>query len=86
MAKNRQLHQEKLIAEEMMYEVTSLMFHSKGNDATELSVNAMLEMTRRRILSNPEIPKHIKQKMLLAMLTPVPQKQSVDATRTETQK
>ncbi|POF54996.1 serine/threonine protein kinase, partial [Vibrio vulnificus] len=36
--KNRQLEQEKLIAEEMMYEVTSLMFHTKGNEMANLSV------------------------------------------------
>ncbi|EHY9870460.1 serine/threonine protein kinase [Vibrio vulnificus] len=79
MTKNRQLQQEKLIAENMMYEVTSLMFHTKGNEMANLSVNSMLEITRRRILSNPDIPKHIKQKMLLAMITPTPEKHAVEA-------
>ncbi|EPF7653129.1 serine/threonine protein kinase [Vibrio vulnificus] len=76
--KNRQLEQEKLIAEEMMYEVTRLMFHTKGNQLAQMSVSSMLEITRRRILSNPDIPKHIKQKMLLAMITPTPEKQVVE--------
>lgn len=72
---NQQLAQEKRIAENMMFEVTSLLFHAKGSESAHMSVNSMLELTRRRILSNPNIPKDIKQKMLLAMLTPAPEKQ-----------
>ena len=72
--KNLQLQKEKQVAEEMMYEVTSLLFHAKGSDAAKMSVGTMLELTRRRILSNPDLPKDVKQKMLLAMLTPAPEK------------
>lgn len=72
--KNIQLQQEKQIAEDIMYEVTRLVFHAKGQNVEQMSVSAMMELTRRRILSNPDIPKHIKQKMLLAMMTPVPEK------------
>ncbi|MDK9756010.1 serine/threonine protein kinase [Vibrio sp. D173a] len=72
--KNIQLQQEKKIAEDIMYEVTRLVFHAKGQNVEQMSVSAMMELTRRRILSNPDIPKHIKQKMLLAMMTPVPEK------------
>ena len=72
--KNLQLQKEKQVAEEMMYEVTSLLFHAKGSDAAKMSVGTMLELTRRRILSNPDLPKDVKQKMLLAMLTPSPEK------------
>lgn len=60
--KNIQLQQEKKIAEDMMYELTRLIFHAKGQNVEHLSVNSMMELTRRRILSNPDIPKHIKQK------------------------
>ena len=59
---------------DMMYEMTRLIFHAKGQNVEHLSVSSMMELTRRRILSNPDIPKHIKQKMLLAMMTPVPKK------------
>ncbi|UTT85961.1 serine/threonine protein kinase [Vibrio pelagius] len=72
--KNLQLQKEKQVAEEMMYEVTSLLFHAKGSDTAKMSVGTMLELTRRRILSNPDLPKDVKQKMLLAMLTPAPEK------------
>ncbi|GAB3517464.1 serine/threonine-protein kinase [Photobacterium alginatilyticum] len=75
--KNHQLEREKAIAENMMFEVTSLLFHSKGDVNKYMSVQNMLELTRRRILSNPDLPKHIKQKMLLAMMTPVPDKTRV---------
>jgi serine/threonine-protein kinase len=68
--KNHQLKQEKLIAENMMFEVTSMMFHSTAPQARHISAHTMLDLTRRRILSNPDIPKHIKQKMLIAMMTP----------------
>lgn len=76
--KNVQLQKEKLVAEEMMYEVTSLLFHAKGSDAAKMSVGTMLELTRRRILSNPDLPKDVKQKMLLAMLTPSPEKSAIN--------
>ncbi|MCQ8869225.1 serine/threonine protein kinase [Vibrio splendidus] len=76
--KNVQLQKEKLVAEEMMYEVTSLLFHAKGSDAAKMSVGTMLELTRRRVLSNPDLPKDVKQKMLLAMLTPSPEKSVIN--------
>ncbi|NOH84859.1 serine/threonine protein kinase [Vibrio sp. 03-59-1] len=76
--KNHQLEQEKQVAEEMMFEVASLMFHSKGDVNAQMSVQTMLELTRRRILANPNLPQHIKQKMLLAMMTPVPKKSSLN--------
>jgi len=78
MAKNQQLKQEKLIAENMMFEVTSMMFHSKSEAVREMPMSAVLDLTRRRILSNPDIPKHIKQKMLLAMMTPVKDKSNLN--------
>ncbi|MDW2194314.1 serine/threonine protein kinase, partial [Vibrio sp. 1641] len=52
--KNIQLQQEKKIAEDMMYELTRLIFHAKGQNVEHLSVNSMMELTRRRILSNPD--------------------------------
>lgn len=73
--KNHQLSAEKKITDNMLFELTQLLFHSKNSLDQPLSIDAMLEITRRRILSNPEIPQHIKQKMLLALLTPTPQKQ-----------
>lgn len=72
--KNKQLEQEKIIAENMMYEITRLMFHTKGQNTNKLTVSTMLELTRRRILSNPDLPPHIKQKMLLAMMVPKSEK------------
>nr|WP_319555441.1 serine/threonine-protein kinase [uncultured Vibrio sp.] len=74
MQKNIQLQQEKKVTENMMYELTRLIFHAKGQNLEQMSVNAMMELTRRRILANPDIPKQVKQKMLLAMMTPVPEK------------
>lgn len=77
--KNHQLEQEKIVAEKMMFEVTQLLFHSKGTSTSQASIGSMLELTRRRILSNQELPTHIKQKMLLAMMTPIPTKQKITA-------
>jgi len=74
---NHQLEQEKAIAENMMFEVTNLLFHSKGDVNRFMSVQSMLELTRRRLLSNPNLPQHIKQKLLLAMMTPIPDKRLV---------
>ncbi|MGR5063432.1 serine/threonine protein kinase [Photobacterium sp. DNB22_13_2] len=77
---NQRLVAEKIIAENMMYEVTSMMFHSKGSDQALMSVGAMLDISRRRILSNPDLPKHIKQKLLMIMMTPTPDKHKMELT------
>ena len=79
---NQKLEQEKQIAENMMYEVTRLLFHAKGTRSAQVTVGAILELTRRRILSNPDLPTHIKQKMLLAMMTPAP-KRSIENSQTK---
>ena len=81
---NQKLEQEKQIAENMMYEVTRLLFHAKGTRAAQVSVGSILELTRRRILSNPDLPTHIKQKMLLAMMTPVPKRATENSQPTTT--
>lgn len=85
---NQRLVEEKTIAENMMYEVTSMMFHSKGSDQALMSVGAMLDISRRRILSNPDLPKHIKQRLLMIMMTPTPAKPKVELSdkRKKTQK
>ena len=79
---NQKLEQEKQIAENMMYEVTRLLFHAKGTRSAQVTVGSILELTRRRILSNPDLPTHIKQKMLLAMMTPAP-KRSIEKSQTK---
>lgn len=70
--KNHQLSQEKKISENMLFELTQLLFHSKDSHDQPLTIEAMLAITRLRVLSNPDLPQHIKQKMLLALITPVP--------------
>ncbi|PSW06717.1 serine/threonine protein kinase [Photobacterium lipolyticum] len=67
---NQQLITEKAVAEDMVYEMTSLLYHGKGPENNALSMERMLELTRRRVLSNPDLPVELKQKMLLAMMTP----------------
>ncbi|MGP8308033.1 serine/threonine-protein kinase [Vibrio sp. YIC-376] len=71
MQKNMQLQQEKKVTENMMYELTRLIFHAKGQNVEHMSVHTLMELTRSRILANPEIPKQVKQKMLLTMMPPV---------------
>ncbi|MDN3684117.1 hypothetical protein QW180_10345 [Vibrio sinaloensis] len=66
----------------MIYEVSSMMFHAKSQAAQEMPVHAVLDLTRRRILANPDIPKHIKQKLLLVMMTPIEEKKPRQTTRT----
>ncbi|WP_139312162.1 serine/threonine-protein kinase, partial [Vibrio ponticus] len=76
--KNKQLEHEKSVAENLIYEVTSMMFHSKSSAAQAMPVSAVLDHTRRRILSNPQIPKHIKQKMFLVMIEPEDQLETLE--------
>jgi len=72
--KNRQLQREKAIAEQMMFEVTHMLFNSKG----QVPLPSLLELTRRRVLANPELPSELKQSLLQAMLTPLPKKQQLN--------
>lgn len=72
--KNQQLEHEKRIAENMIFEVSSMMFHSKSQAAQQMPLLSFLDLTRRRILANPDMPKHIKQKLLLVMMTPIEEK------------
>lgn len=73
-SKNQQLEREKRIAENMIFEVSSMMFHSKSQAAQHMPLHTVVDSTRRRILANPDIPKHIKQKLLLVMMTPIEEK------------
>jgi len=82
-AKNQQLQKEKQIAENMIFEVSSMMFHSKSLAAQEMPLHAVVDLTRRRILANPEIPKHIKHKLLLVMMTPIEEKAAPAPTQNE---
>lgn len=74
MVQNHRLTEEKLVAENMMFEVTSMMFHARGSENALMSVGAMLDLSRRRILSNPDLPKSVKQRLLMIMMTPAPNK------------
>ncbi|MDV6253175.1 serine/threonine-protein kinase [Vibrio sp. EA2] len=79
--KNIQLQQEKLVTENMMFELTRLIFDAKDQNIDPMSVSAMRELTRRRLLANPDIPKQVKQNILLAM-TPVSEKQHLTSLKT----
>nr|WP_202597947.1 MULTISPECIES: serine/threonine-protein kinase [unclassified Vibrio] len=75
--KNRQLEQEQRVTEQMLLQLTQLMYHTQNGQAETLSVQGMLDITRRQLLTNPEIPHHIKQKLLTALMTPTPDKQKL---------
>lgn len=72
--KNRQLHHEKAVTEQMIFEVTHLFFNSKGL----VPLPSLLELTRRRVLANPEMSAELKQKLIQAMMTPLPEKQQLN--------
>lgn len=73
---NQKLRVEQALTEEMVLELTNLVFHGKGVSQADTFEN-MLELTRRRIMSNQDLPIHLKQKMLMAILTPVPEKKII---------
>lgn len=62
--KNHQLQQEKKVTQSIICEMTQLIFESKGADASH---HSRLEITRQRILSNPNLPMHIKHAILQPM-------------------
>ena len=73
---NQKLRAEQALTEDMVLELTNLVFHGKAASQSD-DLENMLELTRRRIMSNQDLPLHLKQKMLMAILTPVPAKKVV---------
>lgn len=74
---NQQLKKEQHLTEAMVLELTGMIFHGK-EVSRQSEMDNMLALTRRRVLSNPDLPIHLKQKMLLAMMTPAPQKPMIE--------
>ncbi|WP_334019352.1 serine/threonine protein kinase [Alteromonas sp. S015] len=80
---NRQLVIEQNLTQDMVLELTNIIFHGK-EIAHPSQFNNMLELTRRSVLANQHLPEDLKQRMLTAMLSPVPPKQMIEA-ETESQ-
>lgn len=72
--KNHQLKQEKIVAQEMVDELIQLLIHSKKTSLSRSSIKARLDISHRRILSNPNVPTHIKHKILLEINNPLSSK------------
>ncbi|OEF09662.1 serine/threonine protein kinase [Aliivibrio logei] len=72
--KNHQLEQEKIVAQEMVDELIQLLIHSKKTSLSRSSIKARLDISHRRILSNPNVPTHIKHKILLEINNPLSSK------------
>ncbi|WP_249374194.1 hypothetical protein [Vibrio sp. A8-1] len=75
--KNRQLQQEQQITEKILLQLTTLMHHAQYAQGESLTLEGMLDMTRRSLLSSQEIPQHIKQKLLAALVAPNVPKQKL---------
>jgi serine/threonine-protein kinase len=74
--KNLQLEKEKILSENIMLELTNLVFYGKNGEHSE-SLSSMLELTRKRVISNPSLPQELKKKMILSILRAVPEKQKI---------
>lgn len=70
---NQQLRTEQALTQEMMLELTNIVFYSK-NATYPQEIDNMLALTQRKVLANRDIPPALKQKMLMAMVAPVPPK------------
>ncbi|MGR5502868.1 serine/threonine protein kinase [Vibrio sp. DNB22_10_4] len=66
--KNLELQQQQRVSNELLLEMTQLLFHGHHSDAT--SLKAMLDLTSMRLLNHQDLPIDIKQKLVLAMLMP----------------
>lgn len=75
--KNYKLTQEKELTEDMMLELTNLVFYGK-NVEHKKSFDSILDLTRKRVIANQSLPAELKQKMLLSMLQPLPKKQKIE--------
>lgn len=66
--KNLELQQQQRVSNELLLEMTQLLFHGHRSDA--VSLKAMLDLTSMRLLNHQDLPIDIKQKLVLAMLVP----------------
>lgn len=76
--KNQQLLTQQGLTEDMVLELTDIVFHGKVIEH-QGQFEDMLELTRRKVLANQDLPTQLKRKMLMAMITPVPEKQVLQA-------
>ncbi len=75
--KNRQLQQEQQITEQMLLQLTTLLHHAQYAQGESVTLEGMLDMTRRSLLSSQDIPPHIKHKLLAALVAPNVPKQKL---------
>lgn len=75
---NEQLKTEQALTQDMVLELTDIMFHSKSTNKL-VDIDNMLTLTRRRIIANQDLPTNLKQQMLMAMMQPVPEKPVIQA-------
>ncbi|WP_162674512.1 serine/threonine protein kinase [Vibrio variabilis] len=66
--KNLELQQQQRVSNELLLEMTQLLFHGHRSDA--VSLKTMLDLTSMRLLNHQDLPIDIKQKLVLAMLMP----------------
>jgi serine/threonine-protein kinase len=66
--KNLELQQQQRVSNELLLEMTQLLFHGHRSDA--VSLKTMLDLTSMRLLNHQDLPIDIKQKLVLAMLIP----------------
>lgn len=73
MIQNEQLKTEQALTQDMVLELTDIVFHSKSTNKL-VDIDNMLALTRRRIIANQDLPTNLKRQMLMAMMQPVPEK------------
>jgi len=73
MIQNQQLKTEQALTQDMVLELTDIVFHRKSTNKL-VDIDNMLELSRRRIIANQNLPTNLKKKMLMAMMQPVPDK------------
>lgn len=74
---NLKLKREQSLTEDMVLELTNIVFY--GKDASHQSdVDNMLTLTRRKVLSNQNLPIHLKKEMLMAMMAAAPKKSIIE--------
>ena len=68
--KNKQIELEKKAAESLLFEIANLLHYSDDEKYRQATLDTMLDLTRRKILSNRDLSDEMKGKLIKELISP----------------
>ncbi len=74
--KNQQLTRENAVAESFLVELNELLYYSNTENVNNVNLENMLDLTRQKMLANPDISEVTKAKILASFILPTEHKKN----------